>query len=159
MEGGDIIQHENTIYIGIGKRTELKAYKWLKQTFPNKKIIKIVHHALHLDCCFCILPNNTIIYSKKYIKSFPSILRETHKVKTIEEFIDKKTNPNLATNLLIINNTILAIDLEKFHRFYDYLKSLGFKVILVPFYNIWKDGGGIRCMTNWLHKTKNLTIS
>jgi len=158
MEGGDIIQDGNTIYIGIGKRTDINAYKWLKQTFPKKKIIKIIHYARHLDCCFCVLPNNTIIYSKKYIKSFPSILRKTHTVKTVEEFIDKRTNPNLATNLLIINNTIIAIDLEKFHKFYDYLKSMGFNVILIPFYDVWKKGGGIRCITQWINKT-NISIS
>tara|TARA_B100000902_G_scaffold112836_1_gene114077 strand:- start:1397 stop:2188 length:792 start_codon:yes stop_codon:yes gene_type:complete len=158
IDGGDIIQHNNTIFIGIGTRTKLEAYEWLKKEFPNKNIIKINHSALHLDCCFCILPNNTIIYSKKYIKSFPSLLRKKYTVTCVEEFINKNTNPNLATNLLIINNTILAADLTKFHRFYNYLESQGFHVILIPYYNIWKHGGGIRCLTQWIEKD-NLSIS
>lgn len=40
IEGGDIIQMKDTIFIGIHKRTNIFGYKWLKNLFPNKKIIK-----------------------------------------------------------------------------------------------------------------------
>ena len=64
-------------------------------------------------------------------------------------------NSNLATNVLIIKNTLLAIDMKKFSKLYDYFfESLGLNVVTIPFYNLWKDGGGIRCLTQWIDKSK-----
>jgi len=157
MDGGDIIQHKNNIFIGIGKRTTIQSYNWLVKNFPNKNIIKIKHTALHLDCCFCVLPNNNILYSKKYIKKIPSAIKN-YKINLVEDFIDKGVNPNLATNILLINKTILAIDKIEFFGVYEFFVSLGLDVILIPFYNLWRDGGGIRCLTQWINKS-NLTIS
>jgi N-dimethylarginine dimethylaminohydrolase len=155
VDGGDIIQDNSTIFIGISSRTPLKSYYWFKKNFPNKNIIKIKHHALHLDCCFCVLPNNTIIYSKKYIKSFPSYLRKIYNIKYIEEFITKDVDSNLATNLLLIGNNIITADFKQFYNFYNYLRLLKFNVILIPFYDVWKDGGGVRCMTQWINSGNN----
>tara|TARA_B100001758_G_scaffold238798_1_gene242376 strand:+ start:5834 stop:6649 length:816 start_codon:yes stop_codon:yes gene_type:complete len=150
VDGGDIIQYNDNIFIGIGMRTNNKAYKWFKNKFKNKNVFKINHKALHLDCCFCMLKNNVIIYSKKYIKKFPSKLKNKYRVFYVEDYIKKNTDPNLATNILIINNYIIVADLNKFNKFYDFLSTFGYKIIKIPFYNLWKDGGGIRCLTQWI---------
>ena len=71
--------------------------------------------------------------------------------------MEEGEEPNLGTNLLIIGNNIITIDIKKFYKFYDFLKTMGFNVILIPFFNLWKDGGGIRCLTQWIDKG-NLTI-
>lgn len=152
IDGGDVIQHKDTIFVGISGRTESNSIDWFRKELKKKKIIRIRHHALHLDCCFCVLPNNIIIYSKKYIKSFPSILKEKYKVYFLENFMDKNEEPVLGTNILVINKNILVLDQKKFYKFYQFLESLGYRIIRIPFYNLWKDGGGIRCLTQWIDK-------
>jgi N-dimethylarginine dimethylaminohydrolase len=152
IDGGDVIQHNDLIFVGLSDRTEKKSIDWFKKEFKKKEIIKITHHALHLDCCFCVLPNNLIIYSKKYIKSFPSFLKDRYKVHCIEEFMKEGEETNLATNILIIGKNIIAIDRKKFYKFYKFLQSMDFNLILIPFFNLWKDGGGIRCLTQWIDK-------
>lgn len=154
MDGGDLIQENNNMFLGIGKRTDISAYNGLKEKFPKKNIIKINHTALHLDCCFCVLPKKNIVYSTRYIKSLPTAIRSEYNVRTVEEFIGDSVNSNLATNVLIIKNTLLAIDMKKFSKLYDYFESLGLNVVTIPFYNLWKDGGGIRCLTQWIDKSK-----
>ena len=136
----------------MSDRTEKNSIEWFKKEFKKKEIIKIKHHALHLDCCFCVLPNQVIIYSKKYIKSFPSILRDRYKVYCIEDFMKDGEETNLGTNLLIIGNNIIAIDRKKFYKFYQFLESMDFNIIRIPFFNLWKDGGGVRCLTQWIDK-------
>lgn len=52
LEGGDILQERNNIFIGHNTRTNLNGINFIKRKFTNKKIIPIKHSALHLDCCF-----------------------------------------------------------------------------------------------------------
>ena len=40
LDGGDIIQENNKIFIGKGLRTEDSGYLWLKKEFPEKNIIQ-----------------------------------------------------------------------------------------------------------------------
>ena len=158
IDGGDIIQHNDVILVGLSDRTEKKAVEWFKSEFKNKEIIQIKHHSLHLDCCLCVLPNNVIVYSKKYVKSFPSKLRKKYKVYCLEDFMKKGEETNLGTNLLIVGKNIITIDIKKFYKFYDFLKTQGFNVILIPFFDLWKDKGGIRCLTQWIDKGNQIVV-
>ena len=67
IEGGDIIQDNNFIFVGINERTNLTAIKFLQKILPNKTFIKINHSAIHLDCCFTVI-DKFIFYSRKFIK-------------------------------------------------------------------------------------------
>jgi N-dimethylarginine dimethylaminohydrolase len=74
LEGGDFTavsdNGKRTLYIGIGERTSLEAGLWLAETLiPKNMLDEIVcmrHNQalLHLDTCFCILPNQTIVTAK-----------------------------------------------------------------------------------------------
>jgi N-dimethylarginine dimethylaminohydrolase len=57
---GDIIIDGDTIFVGKGRRTDNSGVQFLKGEFKNKEVIVVPHHALHLDCCFGVLPG--IIY-------------------------------------------------------------------------------------------------
>ena len=65
LEGGDIIQNENDIFIGIGERTNEKAIEYMQYLFPMKNIIPISHTDMHLDCVLSVVFPNTILYSRK----------------------------------------------------------------------------------------------
>lgn len=146
IEGGDIIQMNNVIFIGVHKRTNILGYRWLKQLLPNKRIIKINHTALHLDCCFSILPNKMILYSKKYIKKLPYFCYKNFRCLNIDNIILGDTN--LSRNFLFLDkNTILVDNQYRFKNVRKLLKKLGFEIIIINLKNMWKYGGSIRCLT------------
>ena len=159
LEGGDVIQDGNTILVGIGKRTNEKGVEQLKSMFPKKKIIEIKHSGLHLDCCLMVLPGKKILYSKRYIKKLPKYLLDNYDCKTVESIIGDDVDPALATNGLLIGHNIITTDQPKFKKFRDYLRKLGYNVIEIRYGNLWRDDGGIRCLTQWFEKPPNQLIS
>ena len=157
LEGGDIIQDGNLILVGEGQRTNNTGIKKLKSLFPKKKITVIKHTTLHLDCCLCILPNDLLLYSTRYIQSFPSFLKKKYKCVKVEDVIGSKIDPNLATNILVIGHTLITTNQLKFKKLHKYLEDNGFDVKKIEYGNLWRQNGGIRCLTNWLEvppKTK-----
>jgi N-dimethylarginine dimethylaminohydrolase len=148
IEGGDIIQDKNNIFIGINERTNIAAYNYLKKTFPHKNIIKINHNTLHLDCCLTIV-DNIIFYSKTYIKCLPNNLKKNYTIIVIEDILCN-CEPNLATNILIINKNIITTDTPEFKPFRILLTLLDYKVYTIKYNNLLEESGGIRCLTQWL---------
>jgi len=159
LEGGDVIQDHNLILIGEGIRSNKLGIEKLKRMFPKKKIIDIKHSALHLDCVLMVLPGKEILYSSRYIKKLPKYLKQNYKCKTVESIIGKDIDPLLATNGLIIGNNIITTDQVKFKKFRNYLRKQGFNVIEISYGNLWREQGGIRCLTQWLKKPETQLIS
>ena len=160
IEGGDIIEYKDIIFVGLSKRTNAKGIHFLKSqlaTHYNKKVIVISHNALHLDCVFNILPcQNAIIYNSSYIPRLNK--REIHQVADITDIIsidsiipDLRLNTNLLTNYIFIYpNHIIISFVPKFQPFYDFLKQLNYNIHFVRFSNFERFGGSIRCFTQWI---------
>jgi N-dimethylarginine dimethylaminohydrolase len=151
MDGGDIIQENNTILVGQGKRTNKSALLWLRKEFPSKHVIGIEHNKLHLDNCLCILPNKRVLYSRGCIAKLPRYLEDNYEVICVEDFIGKSESGNLACNILVYKDNLIVANMNKFSKLYKHLESLDYKVHLIPFYNLHKDNGGIRCLTQWYY--------
>jgi N-dimethylarginine dimethylaminohydrolase len=158
LDGGDIIIDGRRILLGKGRRSDESGLEYMKDKFVDRDIVSVRHHALHLDCCLCVLPGNKLFYSKRYIKRLPSVLRESYLCYNVEDYMNENDDPNLATNMLLIGNTIIVAKKRKFERFYNHIESLGFEVIRIPFKNIFKGGGGVRCMTQWYKMPKDQEI-
>ena len=158
LDGGDILIDNRNIFLGKGIRTDKTAELYLKKICPNYRIISVKHHALHLDCCMGILPNKKLLYSKKYIKKLPSFLRKEYDCYCVENYINKDSDSNLATNFLLIGKTIIIVYQKKFEKIYKLIESFNIKVITIPFSNVSKGGGGIRCMTQWYKLPKEQLI-
>lgn len=151
IDGGDIIQDGNIIYVGeSSERTDKSGLLWIKKTFPKHKVVPIKHNALHLDCCFSVMPNNHLLYSKQYISSLPQFVRKKYICKKVEDLLEKNVNTNLATNNLIIGNNIITTNQPKFKGVRSYLKKIGFNVIELKYGTLWRHGGGVRCLTQWI---------
>ena len=150
LEGGDIIQNGNDIFIGIGQRTNEKAVDYLQFIFPTKNIIPVIHKDLHLDCVLSVVSLDTILYSGKrthidyseYIKKY-----------TLYDIDDDETDGILVTNFLLIGNDVIHSNRRENKKVVDILKDLGYTVHFVDIKELWKEGGGIRCMTQWIKKT------
>ena len=150
LEGGDIIQNKDDIFIGIGERTNEEAVDYLQYLFPMKNIIPVIHTDMHLDCVLSIVSTNTILFSGKrtYIEQ-----NEYMKKYTLYD-IDDDTDGILVTNFLIIGNNVIHSNRKENRKVIDILQNLGYTVHIVDIKNLWKEGGGIRCMTQWIQKTK-----
>jgi N-dimethylarginine dimethylaminohydrolase len=146
FEGGDIIQEGNYMFVGISSRTNIQIVTILKDLFPNKNIIPIHHTALHLDCCFCILDNKLVFYDSKYIENIS--LPNKFTIFDIASIVD--SGKYMATNFVQVGNTLIMSKIKKNAIFRKILRDIGYKIILINTQNIWKEGGSIRCLTQWL---------
>lgn len=150
LEGGDIIQNGDDIFIGIGERTNEKAIDYIQYLFPMKNIIPVSHTDMHLDCVLTVVFPNTILYSKKrtYIEEHNKYIKKY----TLHD-IDDETDGILVTNFLIIGDNIIHSNRKENKRVISILQNLGYTIHIVDINELWKEGGGIRCMTQWIQKT------
>lgn len=149
LEGGDIIQNENDIFIGIGERTNEKAIEYMQYLFPMKNIIPISHTDMHLDCVLSVVFPNTILYSRKRTH----IEHNKYINKYTLHDIDDETDGILVTNFLIIGDNIIHSNRRENKKVVNILENLGYTIHIVDIKELWKEGGGIRCMTQWIQKT------
>ena len=155
IEGGDIIQHKNRIFIGLSERTNMKGVNFLKSKFKNKEFITLPHKSLHLDCCFCILHNNIIIYSKKSLGKLPLQIESQYMCLELETILGEKIDSNLALNFLIIQKDIITAYKHQFQPLYSFLELAGYKIHFIKFHNLQSNGGGVRCLTQWIKTPLN----
>jgi N-dimethylarginine dimethylaminohydrolase len=154
LEGGDIIQYNDYIFVGNNKRTNKEGYEYLKNTFKNKKVILVEHTAVHLDCVFCILESGVIFYDSKYIKKLkiPKKIQDKEKfiINDISSIVD--SGKFLATNFVQIPNTktLIISNIKENKLFRDILENMGYNLEIVKTENIYLEGGSIRCLTQWL---------
>lgn len=148
LEGGDIIQYKDYIFVGIGGRTNKEGYEFIKRTFKHKKVIAINHTALHLDCVLCVLDNDVVFYDSKYIQRLPRNFRQLFNVNDISSIVD--SGKFLATNFVKIGKTLIISNTPENSAFRDILKGMGYKLEIVNTENIWRLGGSVRCLTQWL---------
>lgn len=146
FEGGDFIECDNYLFVGIGQRTSIQIVDRLKRLFPNKGIIPIHHSALHLDCCFCALQNKTVFYDSKYIQKIE--LPRLFTCYDISPIAD--SGKYLATNFIQVGNTLVMSNTKQNATFRKILRKLGYSLVLINIGDLWKEGGGIRCLTQWL---------
>lgn len=153
LEGGDIIQSRNDVFVGMGKRTSSNVLKFLDKNLPKKNIIPIPHSSLHLDCIFAVLNHNKIIYHSDYIDKFSV---NKYEVLDIKSYVSPN-NP-IPCNMLICDDNIICSDLIKSEKLYDLLKILNYRVLTINIDSLWKEGGGIRCLTQWYTKLRKQYI-
>jgi N-dimethylarginine dimethylaminohydrolase len=145
IEGGDVIIDQETIYVGLSNRTDLKAVEQLQRLLNQFNVITVPFKEkyLHLDCIFNIVSSEVaLIYppalTKKEIDFFKSRY-ELIEVSEEEQF-------QLGTNVLSIGNKrLFSLPVNK--KVNEQLRNRGFQVIEVDITEIIKSGGSFRCCT------------
>ena len=166
IEGGDVIVHNDYIFIGVSSeedfnskkvaRTNLKAVNFLKSFFPNKKILcfeliksddLIEKNCLHLDCCFQPLGLGHVLVCFDAFKNNGDIeiVKNLFGKKYLIE-LSKEEMWNLNSNIFSISKNII-VSTTKFTRVNKLLFSLGYTVEEVNFSSVAKMGGLLRCST------------
>ncbi|MGG3623055.1 dimethylarginine dimethylaminohydrolase family protein [Bacillus gobiensis] len=145
IEGGDVIVHEDTVYVGISNRTEMAAVNQLQKMLPSYQVIPLPIHDefLHLDCVFNIIsPTEAIIYPDAFNKKEYDMLAERFDLLPVTE--DEQFT--LATNVLSLGNKqLISLPINK--KTNQELISRGYTLIEVDISEIIKSGGSFRCCT------------
>ena len=166
IEGGDVILFGDYIFIGYSQesdfkkysvaRTNLKGVSFIKDYFPNMKVISFEltksdldpkKNSLHLDCCFQAIGANMAIMYKQGFKNSKDVdfLINLFKKENII-FISEEEMYHMNANLFSIDNNVIVSD-KSFVRLNRELKSRGFIVKEISYQEIGKMGGLFRCST------------
>ncbi len=166
VEGGDVMPWNDYIFIGtysgedypdyITARTNMDAVIAIQELFPHKTVkafelrksnTEAKENALHLDCCFqpigkdkAILHKNGFLVEKEY-----EWLVEFFGKDNIFE-ITKDEMYNMNSNVFSISEDVIISE-KNFTRLNTWLRENGFTVEEVPYSEIAKQEGLLRCST------------
>ena len=166
VEGGDVMPWNDYIFVGtytardysdyITARTNGKAVEALQELFPHK-IVKAFElrksnsdpkeNALHLDCCFQPIGKNKAILHKNgfLVEDDYQWLLNFFGKKNIFE-ISKEEMYQMNSNVFSISEDIIISE-KNFTRLNTWLRQQGFTVEEVPYAEIAKQEGLLRCST------------
>jgi N-dimethylarginine dimethylaminohydrolase len=166
VEGGDVMPWNDYIFVGtytaqdypdyITARTNKAAVEYLTKQFPNKRIKSFElrksntiaqDNALHLDCCFqplgkgkAILHKNGFLVEEEY-----QWLVDFFGKENVFE-IDAFEMYSMFSNVFSISPDVIVSE-RNFTRLNDWLREQGFTVEEIPYAEISKQEGLLRCST------------
>ena len=166
FEGGDIMIHNEYIFIGTYKgddysdcivaRTNMKGVEYISSLFPDKKVIDFDlnksmtnprENALHLDCCFQPVGIDKAIIHKEGFRDPKGyeFLVDLFGMDNLFH-IDKEEMYNMNSNIFSIAEDVVISE-KNFSRLNTWLRSNNIKVEEVPYAEIAKQEGLLRCST------------
>lgn len=166
IEGGDVILWNDHIFIGTYKgrdysdyitaRTNMHGVNYIREMFPNKKVrefdltksrIEPRDNALHLDCCFQPVGKDKGVIYKGGFRD------EADYMYLVELFgydnlfhIGREEMYHMTSNFFSIADNVVVIE-ENFGRLKNWLLDRDFIVEEVPYAEISKQEGLLRCTT------------
>jgi|TARA_B110000444_G_C18807338_1_gene580692 N-dimethylarginine dimethylaminohydrolase len=166
IEGGDVIVHDDYIFIGYSNeedfkkfkvsRTNLHAVNNISDFFSSKKVVAFElnksdlnakENALHLDCCFQPIGKNmAIIYEGGFKNSNDIVFLNNLFGKENLINISKDEMYNMNSNIFSISDNVIVSE-KSFDRLNSILRKKGFKVEMIDFSEIAKMEGLLRCST------------
>jgi len=166
IEGGDIIVHDEDIFIGYSNnedfdkyqvaRTNEKAVLDIKDLFPKKNIfafelkksdIDPKENALHLDCCFQPIGKGmAILYEGGFKNKSDITLLESYFGTNNLIRITKEEMYNMNSNVFSISENVIVSE-KNFYRLNSILRESGFYIEEINFSEIAKMEGLLRCAT------------
>lgn len=166
IEGGDVMLHNEHIFIGTYKGSDYKNYitartnmhgvNFIKELFPHKIVkefdlvkskIEPRDNALHLDCCF------QPVGKKKGIIYKSGFREEADYMYLVDLFgmenlfhITREEMYHMNSNVFSIDHNVVVVE-QNFTRLSEWLESNGFIVEKIPYAEIAKQEGLLRCST------------
>ncbi|WP_314279730.1 dimethylarginine dimethylaminohydrolase family protein [Capnocytophaga leadbetteri] len=166
IEGGDVMPWNEYIFIGTYKgddykeqvtaRTNMAGVAFIQKLFPHKKVkefdlvkskTEARDNALHLDCCFQPVGKNKAIIYKGGFRS------EADYQYLVDIFgaenlfhIERKEMYEMNSNVFSISPEVVVSE-KHFTRLNAWLRAQGFTVEEIPYSEISKQEGLLRCST------------
>ena len=166
VEGGDVMPWNDYIFVGtytgddypdfITARTNKQAVEALKELFPNKTVKAFElrksntdpkENALHLDCCFQpVGKDKAILHKNGFLveSEFQWLIDFFGKENVFE--ISKEEMYNMNSNIFSISEDVVISE-QNFKRLNTWLRENGITVEEVPYSEIAKQEGLLRCST------------
>ncbi|WP_029037156.1 dimethylarginine dimethylaminohydrolase family protein [Salinimicrobium xinjiangense] len=166
VEGGDVMLYNDHLFIGayygedypdfITARTNLKGVEHLRAMFPHKKIksfnlrksnTEARDNALHLDCCFQpVGKGKAIIYKDGFLDQdeYKWLVNFFGKENVFE--ITRQEMYDMNSNVFSISEDVVISE-KNFSRLNTWLRENGMIVEEVPYAEIAKQEGLLRCST------------
>jgi N-dimethylarginine dimethylaminohydrolase len=166
IEGGDVMLWKNYIFIGTYKgsdykdyitaRTNLQGVEFIRNLFPNKIVkefdlvkskIEARDNALHLDCCFQPVGDTKGIIYKRGFREEADYLFLVNLFGEENLFhLKREEMYNMNSNVFSIAPDVVVSE-RKFKRLNKWLRKNGFTVEEIPYAEIAKQEGLLRCST------------
>jgi len=166
IEGGDIILYDDHIFVGTYKgsdyqdcitaRTNLEGFRYIKELFPNKIVkefdlikskTEARDNALHLDCCFQpVGKNKGIIYKNGFREESDYVYLVDLFGKENLFHLTREEMYNMNSNVFSIATDVVVSE-KNFTRLNIWLRENGFTVEEIPYAEIAKQEGLLRCST------------
>ncbi len=166
IEGGDVMLWDDHIFIGTYKgsdyrdyitaRTNLEGVNYIKELFPNKIVkefdlvksrIEPRDNALHLDCCFQpVGKDKGIIYKSGFREESDYMYLVNLFGKENLFHITREEMYHMNSNIFSIAEDVVISE-RNFTRLNIWLRANGFTVEEVPYAEIAKQEGLLRCST------------
>jgi len=166
IEGGDVMPWGEYIFVGtyygddypnyITARTNMKAVKHLQKLFPHKTVKSFSlrksntvaeENALHLDCCFQPLgKGKAIIHKEGFLidEEYEWLMNFFGRENCFH--ITKREMYDMNSNIFSISPEVVISE-KNFTRLNSWLRDQGFTVEEVPYAEISKQEGLLRCST------------
>lgn len=166
IEGGDVMLWNDYIFIGTYKGSDYKDYitartnmagvNYIKELFPNKIVkefdlvkskMEARDNALHLDCCFQpVGANKGIIYKSGFREEadYRYLVKLFGKENLFH--ITREEMYNMNSNVFSIAPNVVVSE-KNFTRLNTWLREQGFTVEEIPYAEIAKQEGLLRCST------------
>lgn len=166
FEGGDVMPWGEYIFVGTYKgndysnyitaRTNVKGVEFIRDLFPHKTVKEFDlvksstnarENALHLDCCFQPVGKNKAIIHKegfRDVKDYEFLVDLFGSENLFH--IDKNEMYEMFSNVFSISPNVVVSE-KNFTRLNQWLRENGFTVEEVPYSEISKQEGLLRCST------------
>lgn len=166
IEGGDVMLHNDHIFIGTYKGSDYKEYltartnmagvEYIQNLFPHKKVKEFDlkksrteprDNALHLDCCFQPVGLDKAIIHKdgfRDISDYEYLVNFYGKENVFD--IDREEMYHMNSNIFSIAPDVVVSE-RNFTRLNNWLRQHGFTVEEIPYGEIAKQEGLLRCST------------
>lgn len=166
IEGGDVMLWNDYIFIGTYKGSDYKDYitartnmagvNYIQSLFPHKKVkafdlvkskLEARDNALHLDCCFQPVGNNKgIIYKSGFREEADYVFLVKLFGKDNLFHLTRDEMYHMNSNVFSIDTNVVVSE-QKFTRLNIWLRDNGFTVEEIPYAEIAKQEGLLRCST------------
>lgn len=166
IEGGDVMLWDDHIFIGTYKGSDYKDYitartnmhgvNFIKELFPHKIVkefdlvksrIEPRDNALHLDCCFQPVGKDKGVIYKSGFREEADYMYLVNLFGRENLFhIEREEMYNMNSNFFSIDTNVVVIE-KNFTRFKNWLLERDFIVEEVPYAEIAKQEGLLRCST------------
>ena len=166
IEGGDVAIFKDHVFIGSSDPTDFNKYKvartnfeavdFIKNNFPNKKVMGFElfksdtdknENTLHLDCCFQPVSKNLAIIAPDSFKNKSDVVYLEELIgKSNLFYLYKEEKNNMHSNIFSISPKVVISD-KRFSRLNSWLQQKDILVEEVNYSEISKMGGLFRCST------------